>query len=256
MLAVTDIAVITILVILAANGAYQGFVRSLIGPVALVLSLVVSGFVYLATKSFSLSFLIGIIGPFFFAWVITAGLSKFIHPADVPQLTMISRVMGQLVNLAWGSVVMGFLVAFLAMFPFEQYQLYGVSKDVRQSYSYRVVLPVLSGGRIQPPPAQTNCSLGVCSASPDDLQALADDKEIQEIMNDPRMQALINDPAVQKAAETQNVQALLRNPSIQALTQDPAFLFKVMKVYPKIRAIQNSQQQPPTLTNNDSVVKP
>jgi hypothetical protein len=244
MLAITDIIVIVLLVILAANGAYQGLLRSLVGPVALLISLLLSVFVYFSTKSFSASFLTAVLGPFFFAWIIVSALKRWLNSEESPRLSIVSRVGGQVVNVVWGSIVIFLTIAFLAFFPFNRFDLPGVSKDIHRSFCYRLIEPMFINKALnyEKPLNPADCEAGLCSASEKDLEALAADPQIQAILNDPRVQRLYNDPAAQIAIKNKDYRAILDNPAIRELSQDPRFLIQALKVYPKIQALTNAQQ--------------
>jgi hypothetical protein len=237
MLAITDIVVIVLLIIMAANGAYQGFLRSLVGPLALILSLMTSVLVYFNTKSFSTGFLIAVLGPFFYGWVIVTLLKKWLNAEEAPRLSITSRVGGQVVNVVWGSIVIFITIAFLAFFPFNRFDLPGVSKDVHRSFSFRLIKPIFTNKTktYVPPTILTDCESGICSASDKQMQTFADDPEVQAIANDPRMQNLLNDPAIQKAVENKDYRAILANPAVNELGKDPQFLIKVIKLYPKVQ---------------------
>jgi hypothetical protein len=243
---VTDIAVIIFLLLLAANGAYQGFLRSLVGPASLIISLIAGALVYFNTRNFSASFLIAVLGPFFFAWIIVSALKSWLNPYDEPKLSLVSRILGQLVNLAWGIGVVIFLVAFLAFFPFNQFDLGGVTKDVRKSLSYSLITPIFANSPFDTTPRKsTGCLLDTCSAKEEDVQALASDKEIQAIANDPRIQKMMADPDIRTAAQKQDIKTLLTNPAMRELMNDPAFLIKALKAYPKIQKLRTLQQNNP-----------
>jgi hypothetical protein len=238
---ITDITVIVLLVISAANGAHQGFIRSLVGPTALVISLIASIFVYLATKNFSAAFLTALLGPFFLAWIIVTIIKKCLNTDAAPQVSAISRIGGQAVNLIWGSIAILLTVAFLAFFPFDRFDLPGISKDIRRSFTFRIVQPLFLNKALDKGTASaapSGCLTDFCSTSEEDLQKLSADPAIQAIMTDPRIQKLQEDSALQKAIETRDYGAIINNPTVRELTQDPQFLLKAFKAYPKIQQLQ------------------
>jgi|GEM_PF-2515941 len=243
MFATTDIVVIILLIIMAANGAYQGLLRSLVGPVALIISLILSVLIYISTKNFIATFLTGVLGPFFLGWIIVSALKHWLNSDEAPRLSIVSRVGGQIVNLVWGSIVIFLTIAFLAFFPFNRYELAGVSKDVRRSASFRLIEPMFIDKALHsaPLPDPAACEAGLCAAGVQDMQTLTADPQIQAIMNDPRVQKLQEDPDAQKAMENRDFAALVNNPVIQELTMDPQFLMKALKAYPKIQALKNLQ---------------
>jgi hypothetical protein len=248
MLAITDIIVIVLLIILAANGAYQGLLRSLVGPVSLILSLLTGILLYLSTKLFSAAFLCVVLGPFFYGWILVTLLKKWLNPDDAPRLSMLSRVGGQVVNLAWGGLISLVTVAFLAFFPFNRFDLGGVSKDVRRSLTFRMIEPLFISGALSnnKPINPYGCITDLCSVNEESAEKLLADPNVLAIMSDPRIQKLQNDPETQKALETRDYRAILASPVVRELSQDPKFLIQVLKVYPKIQAITNAQSDQST----------
>jgi hypothetical protein len=258
MLAMTDIVIIVLLIIMAANGAYQGFLRSLVGPVSIIISLILTGFIYLGTKNFVATFLTAVLGPFFFGWIIVTALKKWLNCDEAPRLSIISRVGGQIVNLVWGSVVIFLAVAFFAFFPFNQYELAGVSKDVRHSFAFRLIEPIFIDKALHatPLPDPGACDTGLCNVSEQTMETFTADPQIQAIMNDPRVQKLQEDPDAQKAMENKDYAALVNNPVIQELTMDPQFLMKALKAYPKIQALKNLQPSEAAAAANQPAATP
>jgi hypothetical protein len=240
MLTITDMTVIALLVILAVNGAHQGFIRALVGPVSLTISLVASIFVYLGTKNFSASFLTAALGPFFFAWIIVTLLKKWLNSDEAPRVSLASRLGGQAVNIIWGSLLILLTISFLAFFPFNSFDLPGVSKDIRHSFTFRIVQPIFINSAIAKGEAAAvpDCETGLCSTSEQEMQTLASDPNIMAIMNDPRVQKMINDPTVQNAMKAKDYRAIMGNPAIRELSQDPQFLLKALKAFPKIQRLK------------------
>ncbi|MBF0593459.1 MAG: hypothetical protein HQL22_00670 [Candidatus Omnitrophica bacterium] len=243
-MAVTDIIAIIFLVIMAANGTYQGFMRSLAGPVSFLLGLGLGCGYYLLSHDFRGGWIIGIITPFLICWLINRILRERFNPYVDPQLSLLSRLSGQLLSLSWGIIVVGALVGFLSFFPFEKFELENAGRDVQRSATLALIKPILAKKNLLPSsPPTKSCLNDMCSMSEEDNKTLSSQDEIQTVINDPRVQKLINDPAAVQAIKDRNFTAIMSNPTIKELEKDPGFIAKVLKAYPKIQGQINEARE-------------
>lgn len=238
MLTWTDVIVITILVVLAANGSYQGLLRSLIGPFCFIVASAVGYAVYLFSRSIALALLIALLGPFLLTWIGNSILRAKL--GDYAAEGFISRVLGAIFNTLWGGSILLTILLLLTIAPLKRVGLDGLRKDMNASSTYRFLEKIVVGRiDLKPKPSGPECPTGLCSMTKTDVDALSEDKELQSIADDPRVQKLVNDPELREAIEKQNIGKLMTNPAILQLSADPAFLAKVLKAYPKIKARMN-----------------
>ena len=238
---ITDIIVILFLLLQVINGTYQGFLRSLIGPAALLTSMALSWSYYIHWHNFILTCLISIIGPFLISWLIKAVLQLWISPGNSQEPTLISRLLGQTVCLAWGGALAAVTVALLCVFPFNKFELDNIGKDVHRSYTATLIKPILVSKGILPadrPPSE--CQGDACKLRENNEKTLAADARVQDIMNDPRIQKLINDPEASAAIQSRDIRRILSNPTIKELSNDPDFVIKAMQLYPDIQKMNNA----------------
>jgi uncharacterized membrane protein required for colicin V production len=232
----TDIIVFTILAILAGNGTYQGFLRSLVGPGSFVIASAVGYHVFLVTHQFMVGLFLAVLGPLLLTW----GVNSFIKIklGDKPTtLTFISRIGGAIINLLWGGSILLLTLLMVTMLPLKQTGLDAIKKDMEASFTYRALEKVIVGKKqVVKNITPQDCLNGLCSLTAEDLADLQSDKDIQDLMNDPRIQKIINDPELRDAAERRDIPGLLKSPAMMELSQDPALIAKFFKVYPKIKA--------------------
>ena len=102
-MAMTDIIVLSCSLLLIARGASRGFLRSLLGPVALLIATVASIIYYQVTKNALISLLIGLIGPIVVQMAFNLVLRSFGGLAkSEAKLTPPSRMVGAALTLIWG----------------------------------------------------------------------------------------------------------------------------------------------------------
>ncbi len=239
----TDTISLVFLLVLAVNGAYKGFLRSLVKPVALVLSLALSWSWYFNTHNFNAACLISITGPFIISWLINLGIKRWVNADPIPEISLMSRLGGQAVGLISGSILIAITVAFMAVFPFKRFELGNWEKDVQHSKALAIIRPTLiSKGILSAAPTPAPCLNDVCKVDENDKADLSSDKDMLELMNDPHIQKLLNDPEAMSAIQSQNIGKIMSNPAINELKSDPAFVLKAMRLYPKIQQKINAHE--------------
>lgn len=239
---ITDIIILFFLAISTTCGFFSGIFQVLIGPTSLILSTIACYFIYLFTQNMVVSIIACIPVQFIISWLLKLTVKNFIPPMEDNLLSIISRLGGGIVSLAWSGLIAGIIVALLGVLPLERFELNNLSKDVRQSTTFSLLRPLLvkRGFIAEPVVKPSDCLGGLCKMTDQTVEDLAEDPEVKEIMNDPRMQKLSNDPKAMEAVEKRDIQALLSNPVVAELTADPSFLVKAMKVYGKLQRLSST----------------
>lgn len=231
-MACTDIAVIVVLTMFVANGAYHGLLRSLVGPLCLTSS-IAGYYVFLATHDISTGLVVSVLCPILLGWALNTLINKWLNAAP-NQIMLPSRIGGAAVNFVWGGTFIALPLLLFTLLPTNISSLGTIRKDVIVSKTYLLLEEITFGNNKLPSPA-ADCPTGACAISQAAVDALAADKEIRELQADERVQNIINDPAIRAAIEKHNIAQLLNNPAIIDILGDPAFLAKILKVSPKIR---------------------
>ncbi len=234
----TDIVVIIVLGILVGNGAYQGFLRSMVGPACLLVATAIGYSAYLTTHQPAVGIFIAFLGPILLTW----GANSYIRAkyGDQPMhLTFLSQFSGAVVNVLWGGTILCLTLLIITLLPYDQAGLKAIKNDMNASITYGTLEKIVVKKQEKKKDSPESCMSGTCSMSPDDLEALWDDKDIQDLLNDPRIQKIINDPTLRETIQKKDIASLLGHPALMELAQDPSLMAKFFKVYPKIKARMN-----------------
>ena len=136
---VTDIIVITFLLIQSAVGAWRGFLHTLAGPASLIISLAVSWLFYMNTRNLPVTLGMNVVLPLILSTTIHNTLNARHDDNMDPRLLLLSRMAGQIINTLWGALIAVACVVILSVLPLERYELSRAQNDVRQSYTLRQI---------------------------------------------------------------------------------------------------------------------
>jgi hypothetical protein len=204
MLTWTDATLLIVLTIIIANGAHQGFLCSLGGPLSLLIGLILGTTCYILTKNILSGLLVGILSTFLLTWLINSIIrARFSDTSS--RLTVIGRIAGGAINLLWGGSILFFFLLILTLVPLKRFGLTPFAQDMDRSFTYTTIAKIISNRT--PSKKQIDPALA----------------------NDPRIKNLLNDPAIHQAAEIRDFRQLFANPVVAAVTKDPALLLKLLQ---------------------------
>jgi uncharacterized membrane protein len=236
---VTDFATCILSLYFLYRGATRGFINSLLFPVSIIVTTILSAVYYKMTNDMIISLAIGLVGP-----LLLCILLKFIFKLwvlalnnDIQQPGFSSRLAGAALNLIWGWVFIIFTLIMIVVLPPWGGNLTAAHNDVQRSASYiSIAKPIQEAffpGSKQNPAADINGSV-----AKEDATSLA---------NDPRFQKILQDPEIQKDIESHDIAKLMSNPKMMNLVQqimsDPDTMKKVLTLY-KSQAQTQSPQNP------------
>jgi uncharacterized membrane protein required for colicin V production len=221
---ITDFIAIVLSVYLLALGSARGFMRSLLGPAALILATMAGIFYYQLTRDLIMSLVIGLLGPILLHLLLKFLLKTFARATNTDTGPgFLSSVGGSLLTFAWGGVFMVLTLILLALLPAKIAPWTTLHHDITTSISYTSTAPWIDKFF---PVLQKNPSAAANTSSTPDAQSLA---------QDPRFQKILQDPETQKEINNHDMGKLMTNPKIMALTQqimsDPEMIKKVMAAY-------------------------
>ncbi len=218
---ITDLIVLGCSVLLIWRGASRGFVRSILGPICLILATLLATYYFNTTKNILIALLIGLFGPMALHFFLSNYL-KLWHGMTNPEWkpNPLSRISGAALTLIWGWVFIGMTLILLTILPNFVDGIKQLNQVVRSSVSYGLIKPFIhteSTAKTTATPAQST-----------------NNTDIAQIANDPRFQEVINDPDVQQAIAANDFTAMMSNPKIMALTQqlmqDPDMIKKLLSL--------------------------
>lgn len=228
MINVADIVLTLIAVYLFLLGFTRGFLRSIFGPIALVVGTWIAWMYYQTTHQSFTAICIGIIAPMVLSILlrfVLAGWLKSLNPDE--KLGIISRCVGSLITLIWGWVFVILCVVCLEVFPGINPTIEKMQASINTSNIAKVTIAPFKYFIIPAPKPS----------------ATAKPVSIEELAQDPRIATLLNDPEIQEAATKKDFVELLKNPKVMTLTQemmkDPALMQKMLSMY---QHLQKNQQ--------------
>ena len=214
------------------RGWSKGLAQTILGPLALVVGSALSYFYYMISHNLLAAVAISIVGPIIVNILFSMTLGMLFSSPDGKQHpSLLSRLVGALLNTLWGEF---FLVAgtfLLLMIPLQLPALNKAQADVQNSYSYSLLKPILDQLFHKESIPQYDPSKFIALSDPKALKTIEKSKEYQNIINDQRIQALLNDPTVTDQVKGKNIGQLMQNPKFIALTQDPELLKKFLALY-------------------------
>jgi len=231
----TDTIALFLSIYFLIRGAARGFLNSIIFPLCIIATTALSIVYYQLTKELILTLIIGIAGPFLLFFLFKLIISKALKAVNSEiKPSLLSRLGGALLTLAWGWVFISCTVLLLAVLPCWGKTMTFIHNDVTKSASYFFAKP---WGESFFGPSIKNTKTDKGTASENAAKSLA---------NDPRFQILMNDPEIQKEIDAHDMVKLMSNPKMIELTQqiisDPETMKKVMAIY--------STQNQPEETNS------
>jgi hypothetical protein len=221
-------------IILFWRGWNKGFLRTVFGPVALVVCSIVSYFYYLWCHDIVIAAAIGIIAPIFLNIIFSITLNLVTTGKDRTSIALPSRVIAGFLNLLWGEFILIVVFLTVLMLPFDFPSLKKAQTDIQGSSSYAFIKPtmdqILASKHVQPIDPVKMAAL----SDPEKLKDLEKSSEYQTLVNDPRIQDLLTDPSIAQEIENKQISALIQNPKFLELTRDPELLKKFMALYSKM----------------------
>jgi len=240
---VTDKIIFFAAIVLFWRGWNKGILRTIFGPVALVVCSIASYFYYILTRDLMAAAAIGIAAPIILNILFSILLNLLSGGKEkMTGLTLVSRTIAGLLNLMWGEFIIIVVVMTVWMIPFDFPLLVKAKADIQNSSVYLFAKPkldqLLKDHNVQPiDPAKLNAL-----SNPDLIKDIEKSDEYQELFNDPRIQALLTDPEITEQIENKQLAQLMQNEKFIALTRDPELLKKFIALYSKMMGQSPPQQ--------------
>jgi len=236
----TDLVVLLLLIFFTYRGWRKGLLRSLIGPVSLVICGMIAMIHYDLNKNLVTSLTIAIIGSVVLSIVAMIVLSLMRLTVDKEYRDYIfwgSRLLGSIFNLIWKGAIISSILLSLAMLPTHIFGLHKLHTDVVESVSYSVAHRLISKIKPAKEAAETLDLLNDSHY----LDKLSSTDEYEKLMKDEKIQELRNDPEVAEMMDNKDIAGLMSNPKIIELLQDDEFMLKINELSRK--AYQQKQEE-------------
>ena len=230
---ITDYIVIAAILYFFLTGWNKGFLKTILGPLSLVIGCMIGFVHYQKTQNLIASLGICILSPFVINILISLILKLWHKAVSMDKsIPLPSRLLGSLFSLFWGSSYLGLMLILIAVtpLPFSWYEK--IQNDVLSSKSYSLINEQISK-KFPNSFLDVKKITGVLK-NPNKLKAYESTEEFKALSNDERLKELFSDEETAKQLRNPDYGKLLSNPKIQAIFQDKELLDKLFALNKKI----------------------
>jgi len=236
-----DFVVIIILLAAFANGMAKGFFKTLLGPLALVICLLIAYKIYFTSGNIFLAFAITIFGPFLLKLLLKLLLkswNKTVNKESKP--SPISRVCGASFGIFWSSLHIALILLFFAFLPSRIPFFAKIQNNIKNSASYNFVDYCFAD--TIPFKAFDANAISQSMTDPKKFNNISATKEYKALNNDSRVKELQNDPEIAEMVKTKNYTQLMAHPKVQAVMKDEKVVKKFFDFGMKVSE-QNAREE-------------
>jgi len=230
---ITDIIVGLVLAVYFLNGMRKGLIRTLLGPISLIIACFIAFIYFHQTKNLIISLLISIIGPVIISITVII-LLKFWNKFRKKEssLTKLSRLVGGCISLFWSGIIIALVLLFISIFPMTIGKLKTVQNNVITSNSYRAVFYLKK--QLFPKVNIEIQKLIEVLDDPKKLKKIQQTQSYQDLMADKKFQELIDDQETIKQLKEKDMAKLFTNRKLLAIMKDPELLKKFLALHQEI----------------------
>ena len=225
MLAITDYAVLFLLIFFVCNGWRSGVARSILHPLSFLISGIVGIIYYQVTKNLAISLVIGVTGSIIINLLFSLILTIWQKTANKNQPpSLASSLLGGVFNLLWNFSILFVFLILLTKLPSTNFLKL---KDIQNDIAHSFIFSRLNNGVSKEIPSvhQFNHALNVLK-DPSHSEKITSTKEYQALINDEDIQNILADETLKQQIHDGNVGKLITNPKIQMIFQSPQLLQK------------------------------
>lgn len=235
----TDTVVLILLGYLFYAGWSKGFLRTLLGPLSLILACMAGFSYYQHTRSLVPSLMIGILGPFILNILFSFSINVWHTTVNqgTPPSTL-SRVLGCGFSLLWGGSYLILVLISIMIIPADFSWLKAMREDLRHSQTHAV----LSRWIAEKTPLKTMDIPKITAMLQDPVHRpqIESLEEYKSLMEEDALKEVFSDEETLRQIQEKNIAELLANPKIQAALQNEEIVKKLLDLNVKI--IQQSAE--------------
>ena len=236
-----DIIVLVWFLFLLSSGWRKGLLRTLIGPLSLLINIAACYFYFQKTHNLIGTAVAMLLGPF----VISCCLFLIIFfwhvnfDKGVPPV-FLSRFLGSTLNLVWGSGIAVSSILMVAILPTASPRLSTFKNYVMSSHAYALTEKFIKNKIPLFRQAETVIKT---SQDPQELAKFQSEPEFRALYFDPKIQKFLTDRETSNQIQNHDMKGLLSNPVFLNLWQDPELLTKLIKLSQRIAQKESPQTE-------------
>lgn len=236
----TDSIVLALTLYFLYRGWSQGLLRTLVGPIALLLGCLMAVIHYSQNHNIIMAFGISIVAPMVLNLLLPFALTVWQKTVNADQLVSpASRAWGAGLCALWGNINILLIIVLVALIPSNASWIENVRQDIFNSRTYSLVDQWTR--HLVPKKSIDIRAVSQVLKDPDQIQRLQSSAEYKAVWDDKTIQTLLADEDLMRDIQDKNFAKLMTNPKMQALMKDPKLVQKILDMSVKIM----EQKTPP-----------
>ena len=224
---VTDSVVLALTLYFLYRGWSRGLLRTLVGPIALIVGCLGAFIYYAQTHNIIVAFIISIVAPlilnifFSVALAVWRKMTKTENP-----ISPASRALGAGLCALWGGINILLIIVLIALIPLNTFWIERIRQDIFNSVTYSLIDQWTK--HLVPEKSIDIRSVSQVLKDPEQMQNLQSSAEYKAVWEDQTLQKLLADEEIMRDIQDKNFAKLLANPKMQAMMKDPAMVKKIL----------------------------
>ena len=225
-----DSIVLLLLLIYFTRGWMRGFLKTIFGPIALILASIVSYIYFKQTNNLVIGLVICLIGPFILEFLFSLGLKLWNQTTDEDEEPFtLGRLAGGFLSLLWGGIIIVLCLVLTTMIPLKMSWLENLQARIKQSTTYGLLNHYFHLEKKAY--TQTLSSLQEAFNDPQKLQRLEQTEAFQDLINDDKLRNLLQNEDLAEQLKGNNLGEMIKSQQIQEIIKDKDLVRKFLSLY-------------------------
>jgi uncharacterized membrane protein required for colicin V production len=241
-----DFVIAALFVIFFLNGWHKGLLRSILGPISLIVGSIAGYFYYQQQGDLLMALIISVLGPFLLN-IILHLLLKIIHwqKEDTSPRLSVGRILGGVFCLIWSGTIVLLILALIMLLPFNVPKLDQVKDAIGASFTYKIISKFTES---KVPSVQEIEKISDVLSDPIKLERIQSMKEFRNLAKNDKVQALLEDSHLIEQIQNKEFTKLVGNPKIQEIIKDEDLIKKFLALHQKLlRELAKNETDPKVL---------
>jgi len=230
---ITDTIMLAALLLFFIKGWHKGALKTLLGPIALIVGCLIAFKYYQQTHNIAISLSIGIFSPFALRILASLILKLFNKAVNKNEsLSLSSKVFGSVFGVLWSGSYLVMTLILIGLIPLKVTWFEKIQNDVIASKSYTTINQFMD--KNTPSISGSINTITALIENPAKIQKFRSSKEFETLIEDDTFQEIFSDEELAEQIQNKDYGKLLANPKIQSIMQDEQLLEKMFALNKKI----------------------
>lgn len=234
---ITDVIMIAALLYFFYRGWCKGALRTLLGPISMIVGFCAAFIYYKQTHNIPISLAICFLGPIALKIFISLMLKIWDKASDKKvSRSIFSSLFGGLFNIVWSGSYIVLLIISIGLIPVQLGWFVTIQNNVLASESYTMIQHFMKNK--MPSASGDIKKLTAIFQNPDRLEQFQSTEEFKALVTDDNLKEIFSDEEIVELIQNKDYGKLLMNPKIQSVFQNEEILKKMFALNKKIMTEQ------------------